>query len=199
MGVTTAMKETETTVPRRPRKGTAVQAFLGLTDAPEVSRSTRQKIAHSILTRRGKTNTEKVIELLNEALASTVVGILRYKHHYFMTGEISARRERATFFRHVTDEQAHADQLAERIEQLGGQALVPFERLLNRSHAEQVEWNSLAEMIMADLVAEQSAIHNYRKLIVSVGDDDQTTRQVLERILAQEEAHAENLVGLLRD
>lgn len=199
MGVTTAMKETETTVPRRPRKGTAVQAFLGLTDAPEVSRSTRQKIAHSILTRRGKTNTEKVIELLNEALASTVVGILRYKHHYFMTGEISARRERATFFRHVTDEQAHADQLAERIEQLGGQALVPFERLLNRSHPEQVEWNSLAEMIMADLVAEQSAIHNYRKLIVSVGDDDQTSRQVLERILAQEEAHAENLVGLLRD
>ncbi|HRI37009.1 MAG TPA: ferritin-like domain-containing protein [Nitrospira sp.] len=156
-------------------------------------------MAHSILTREGKANTEQVIELLNEALTTTVAGILRYKRHYFMTGEISARRGKATFLRHVTDEQTHADQLAERIEQLGGQALLPFERLLNRSHAEQVEWNSLAEMIMAELVAEQSVIHNYRKLIASVSDDDQTTRQVLERILAQEEAHAEDLAGLLTD
>jgi bacterioferritin len=149
--------------------------------------------------REDKAKRETVIGLLNTALATAIICILRHKHHYFMTSRISARRVKATLLQHVTEEQAHADQLAERIDQLGGQALLPFERLQSRSSAEQVEGNSLAEMIRADLLAERSAIHNYRAMIASIGADDPTTRQVLGRILVQEEAHAENLASLLRD
>ncbi len=197
--VTTATNEAPMTVRRRSHKASAAHAFPGMMEALDSSFSTRRVVETNTTTRETTTTTEIVIGLLNEALATAVVGILRYKHHYFMAGGISARRGRATFLKHVTDEQAHADQLAERIEQLGGKALLPFERLLNRSHAEQVDGNSLAEMITADLFAEQSAIHNYRKLIASVGDDDQTTKQVLERILQQKDAHAKNLAGLLRE
>jgi bacterioferritin len=99
----------------------------------------------------------------------------------------------------VAEEQAHADQLAERIVQLGGKAVFPLEWLLNRNHAEHVEEDSLAEMITADLFAEQSAIHNYRAMIATIGSDDPKTRQVLEHILMEEEAHAENLAGLVKD
>lgn len=106
---------------------------------------------------------------------------------------------RAKFLQDVTKEQAHADQLAERIVQLGGKAVLPFERLINQSDAEHVEEDSLAEMITSALHAERCAIHNDRNMIASVGTDDPTTRQALERILVQEEAHAESLVSLLID
>jgi len=145
-----------------------------------------------------KPNAETVVRLLNEALATEVICILRYKRHYFMTAGVSARHVKAKFLQHVAEEQAHADQLAERIVQLGGKPDLSQERLLNRSHAEHVEGDSLAEMITADLVAEQISIDSYHAMIASIGDDDPTTRQVLERILAQEEAHAENLASLMR-
>jgi len=146
-----------------------------------------------------KANAVTVIRLLNEALATEVICILRYKRHYFMTAGIGARFAKAKFLQHVTEEQAHADQLAERIVQLGGKPELSHERLLSRSHAEHVEGDSLAEMITADLVAERTSIASYRAVIASIGDDDPTTCQVLERILAQEEAHAENLASLVRD
>ena len=146
-----------------------------------------------------KSNAETVVRLLNEALAAEVICILRYKHHYFMTAGISARHVKAKFLQYVAEEQAHADQLAERITQLGGKPDLSLERLLNRSDAEYVEGESLVEMITADLVAERISIDSYRAMIASIGDDDPTTRQVLERILAQEEVHAENLAGLVRD
>jgi bacterioferritin len=145
-----------------------------------------------------KANTETVIRLLNEALATEIICILRYKRHYFMTAGISSRRVKAKFLQHVTEEQAHADQLAERLVQLGGKLDLSSERLLSRSHAEHVEGDSLVKMITADLIAERIAIESYRDMIASIGPDDPTTRQVLERILAQEEAHAENLASLLR-
>ena len=144
-------------------------------------------------------NAETVVRLLNEALAVEVICILRYKRHYFMTAGVSARHVKAKFLQHVAEEQAHADQLTERITQLGGKPDLSLERLLNRSHAEYVEGDSLAEMITADLVAERISIDSYRAMIASIGDDDPTTRQIVEWILAQEEAHAENLAGLLRD
>ncbi len=144
-------------------------------------------------------NAETVVKLLNEALATEVICILRYKRHYFMTAGVSGWRVKAKFLQYVAEEQVHADLLAERIVQLGGKPELSPERLLNRSHAEHVEGDSLAEMITADLVAERISIDSYRAMIVSIGDDDPTTRQVLERIPAQEEAHAENLAGLLRD
>jgi bacterioferritin len=175
------------------------QRLLDLTDFPSESRRVQQEVNHHVRAGESNLNTEIVIRLLNEALGMAVISILRYKRRYFMTAEIRPRWVETMLLQHVADVQAYADQLAERIEQLGGQALLPFERLPKRSHGEQVERSSLAEIIMADLFAEQRAIHNYRKLIASVGNDDQRTRQVLERILAQEEAHADNLVGLLRD
>jgi bacterioferritin len=145
-----------------------------------------------------KANAETVIRLLNEALATKVICILRYKRHYFMTAGIGACFAKAKFLQHVTEEQAHADQLTERITQLGGKPELSHERLLSRSHAEHVEGDSLAEMITADLAAERTSIDRYRAMIASIGDDDSTTCQVLKRILAQEEAHAENLASLAR-
>ena len=144
-------------------------------------------------------NAETVVRLLNEALAVEVICILRYQRHYFMTAGISGRSVKAKFLQHVAEEQAHADQLTERITQLGGKPDLSPERLLHRSHAEHVEGDSLVEMITADLVAEQISIDSYRAMIDSIGNDDPTTRQVLERILAQEEAHEESLASLLRD
>jgi bacterioferritin len=146
-----------------------------------------------------KPNAETVVRLLNEALATEVICILRYKRHYFMTAGVSARHVKVKFLQYVAEEQAHADHLAERIVQLGGKPDLSTERLLNRSHAEHVEGDSLAEMITADLVHERISIDSYRAMIASIGDDDPTTRQVLERILAQEEVHAENLASLVRD
>lgn len=146
-----------------------------------------------------KANAETVIRLLNDALATEIICILRYKRHYFMTAGINSRHVKAKFFQHVIEEQAHADQLAERIVQLGGKLDLSPERLLNRSHAEHIEGDSLVEMVTADLIAERIEIDGYRGMIASIGADDPMTRQVLERILAQEEDHAENLAGLLRD
>ncbi len=146
-----------------------------------------------------KGNRKTVIRLLNEALATEVICILRYKRHYFMTAGISARHVKARFLQHVTEERAHADQLVERIAQLGGKPELSPERLLIRSHAEDVEGESLVEMIRADLLDERIAIESYRAMIAAIGSDDPTTQQVLARILAQEEAHAESLVGLLRE
>ena len=196
---TTAMSKSATTMPCRPRKHIVAQAFHGMTDAPGVSNSVRQGTEDSMTTRQAKADTENLIRLLNEALATEISCILRYKRHYCMTTKISARGMKATFLQRVTEKQHHADQLAKRIVQLGGEAILPFERLLNRSHAEYVEGDSLEEMTAANLLTERGAIQNYRKMISSVGADDPTTRRILERILAQKEAYAENLVSLVRD
>lgn len=146
-----------------------------------------------------KSNAETVIKLLNDALATEIICILRYKRHYFMTAGVNAHPVKAKFLQHVAEERAHADQLAERIVQLGGKLELYLVSLLNRSHAEYAEGDSLPEMIMADLTAERIAIEDYRTMIASIGADDPTTIQVLERILAEEEAHADSLAYLLRD
>lgn len=158
-----------------------------------------QRVENGSMTSGDKANMEPVIRLLNEALATEIICILRYKRHYYMIAGISARRTKAKFLQHVTEERAHADQLAERIVQLGGEPVLSLERLLNWSHAEHVEGDSLAEMITADLLAERISIDSYRAMLAAIGGDDPRTRQVLERILAQEEAHAESLSSLLRD
>ena len=140
-----------------------------------------------------------MIKLLNEALATEIICILLYKRHYFMTAGISARRAKTKFLQHVAEEQAHADQLAERIVQLGGELDLPAAHRLNRNRAEHIEGDSVEEMITADLIAERIAIDSYRDMIAAIDADDPTTRQVMERILAQEEEHAEALADLLRD
>jgi bacterioferritin len=172
---------------------------VGLTAVRNAPRPARQEGKGGTTTREDKANRETVIGLLNTALATKVTCILRYKRHYAMTTEISARRVHAKLLQHMTEEQAYADHLAERIVQLGGEPVLSLEQILNRNDAEPVEGDSLAEMIMADLHAELNAIHNYENLIASVGASDPATRQLLEWILVEEASHAENLASLLKD
>jgi bacterioferritin len=140
-----------------------------------------------------------VLELLNNALATEIVCVLRYRRHHFMAGGIHSKSVADEFLVHSNQEQGHADQLAERIVQLGGEPDFSPSRLVSRSHAEYVEGTTLLDMIKEDLVAERIAIDSYRVIILYIGDDDPTTRRLLESILAVEEEHADELSDLLHD
>ena len=142
---------------------------------------------------------DQAIDALNEALATEIVCVLRYKRHYFMASGINAQSVAQEFLQHANEEQAHADQIAHRIVQLGGAPNLSPEGLLTRSHAEYVEGDSLIGMIKEDLVAERIAIDSYREMIAYLGADDPTTRRMLEGILAMEEEHADDLVSLLEE
>src|SRR6187399_883362 len=140
-----------------------------------------------------------VVELLQTALATELVCVLRYKRHYFVTHGIRAKFVAAEFLEHAAEEQAHADKIAERIIQLGEDPDLNPATLLSRSHAEYDEATSLRAMLEADLFAERIAIESYREMIDFLGQRDPTSRRMLESILAQEEEHAEDLVDLLED
>jgi len=142
---------------------------------------------------------ETVLKLLNEALATEIVCVLRYKRHYFMAEGIAADAVKAEFLQHANEEQQHADQIAARIVQLNGEPNLNPEGLTSRSHAEYVEGEDLIDMIKEDLVAERIAIDSYREMINYIGDKDTTTKRMLEGILAMEEEHADDLVGLLEE
>jgi len=176
-----------------------VKEALGLTDVKTLRDRARQGIEDGAMTSGYKANAETVIKLLNDALATEIVCVLRYKRHYFMATGISSLSVKGEFLQHATEEQAHADQLAERIVQLGGEPNLSPEGMLNRSHSEYVEGDTLVEMITENLIAERIAIESYREMVAYVGTADSTTRRLLERILAQEEEHAEDLAGLLND
>lgn len=168
-----------------------------LTDIQTLRERARKHIEQGAVTEGYTADRETVIKLLNEALATEIVCVLRYKRHYFMANGIHAESVAAEFLEHATDEQAHADQIAARIVQLGGAPNFNPEGLLTRSHAEYVEGNTLTEMIKEDLVAERIAIDSYRDMIRYFGNDDPTSRRMLEGILAVEEEHADDLVSLL--
>ncbi len=140
-----------------------------------------------------------IVELLNTALATEIVCVLRYKRHYYATHGIRAKFVAAEFLEHADEEQKHADQIAERIVQLGEDPDLNPATLLSRAHSEYDEATSLRQMLEADLVAERIAIESYREMITFIGQRDPTTRRLLESILAQEEEHAEDLVDLLED
>lgn len=140
-----------------------------------------------------------VIDLLNTALATEIVCVLRYKRHYFMAQGINAKSVAAEFLEHANEEQNHADMLAARIVQLGGEPDLTPDTLSRRSHSEYVEGDDLLSMIQEDLVAERIAIDSYATMIRYVGDDDPTTRRLLEDILASEEEHADDLSTLLKE
>jgi bacterioferritin len=188
-----------TTAARTPQMEGIVKEAIGLTDVKTLRARARQGIEDGAMTSGYKAKAETVIKLLNEALATEIVCVLRYKRHYFMATGISSLSVKGEFLQHATEEQAHADQLAERIVQLGGEPNLSPEGMLNRSHSEYVEGDSLVEMITEDLIAERIAIDSYREMVTYVGTDDSTTRQLLERILAQEEEHAEDLASLLKE
>ncbi len=168
-----------------------------LTDVKTLRERARQHIENGAVTAGYTADRETVIKVLNEALATEIVCVLRYRRHYFMASGIHAEGVAAEFLQHSNEEQGHADQIAQRIVQLGGEPDFNPEGLLTRSHAEYVEGATLTEMIKEDLVAERIAIDSYREMIVYFGNDDPTSRRMLEGILAVEEEHADDLVSLL--
>ena len=138
-----------------------------------------------------------MIKLLNEALATEIVCVLRYKRHYFMAAGIHAAPVAAEFLEHANEEMLHADRIAERIIQLRGEPNFSPDGLAARSHAEYVEGGTLRDMIKEDLIAERIAIESYREMVGYLAEQDPTTRRMLEEILASEEEHAEDLSSLL--
>lgn len=173
------------------------QAFL--TDVKTLRERARQHIERGAVTDSYQGDRDTVVKLLNEALATEIVCILRYKRHYFTASGINAQQVAAEFLEHANEEQLHADMLAARIVQLGGDPNFSPEGLLSRSHAEYDDSPELHAMIKEDLVAERIAIDSYREMIAYLDKNDPTTRRMLEEILAQEEEHANDLAGLLQE
>jgi bacterioferritin len=170
-----------------------------LTDVQELRRRARQHIDEGAVTDAYRADRDTVIKILNEALATEIVCVLRYKRHYFMAQGIHSDPIAQEFLTHANEEQGHADQIAGRIVQLGGSPNFNPEGLLSRSHSEYVEGLTLVDMIKEDLVAERVAIDSYTEMIRYLGDDDYTTRRMLETILAVEEEHADDLANFLAD
>jgi len=173
------------------------QSFL--TDVKTLRARARKHIQEGAVTPGYRADVKTVIKILNEALATEIICVLRYRRHHFMATGIHAQSVAMEFLEHANEEQAHADQIAERIVQLGGAPDFSPNSLTARSHAEYVEGGSLVEMIREDLVAERIAIDSYAEMIRYVNNDDPTTRRMLESILAMEEKHADDLVTLLEE
>ncbi|RPE81508.1 ferritin-like domain-containing protein [Vulcaniibacterium tengchongense] len=166
-------------------------------DIQAIRERARKHIEEGAITDSYTAERETVIRLLNEALATELVCVLRYKRHYFMAKGLMADAIKAEFLEHANDEQAHADRIAERIVQLGGEPDMNPAVLASRSHAEYVEGHDLRDMVKEDLVAERIAIDSYRAIIDYIGDRDTTTKRMMEDILAQEEEHADELADML--
>jgi bacterioferritin len=170
-----------------------------LTDIKTLRARARKHIEQGAVTESYRADRKIVIKLLNEALATEIVCVLRYRRHHFMAAGINADSVAAEFLVHANEEQQHADQIAARIVQLQGEPDFNPQGLLSRSHAEYVEGEGLIDMIKEDLVAERIAIDSYREMIEYIGDKDTTTTRMMESILAMEEEHADDLVGMLEE
>ncbi len=169
-----------------------------LSDVKTLRERARQHIEKgAIVDGEYRADARQVCDILNEALATELVCVLRYRRHYYMAKGVLAQPIKAEFLEHSQEEQEHADQIAERIVQLGGEPNFSPEGLSGRSHAEYVEGTTLIDMIKEDLVAERIAIESYTEIVRFLGDRDPTTRRVMESILAKEEEHADELNDLL--
>ncbi len=185
-------------VAKKKRSGPgSVSAGDFLSDVKELRRRARQHIKDGAVTAGYGADREKVIAVLNEALATEIVCVLRYKRHYFMATGIHANAVAQEFAEHAAEEQGHADRIAGRITQLGGEPNFNPEGLATRSHSQYVEGESLEDMIREDLVAERIAIESYGEIVRFLGERDITTRRMIEEILANEEEHADDLKDLL--
>ncbi|PTU32298.1 ferritin-like domain-containing protein [Stenotrophobium rhamnosiphilum] len=170
-----------------------------LTDIKTIREQARRNIEEGAVTSGYSANREVVIKQLNDALATEIVCVLRYRRHHFMARGIHAQAIAAEFLVHSNEEQGHADMIAERIVQLGGDPDFSPESLTVRSHAEYIAATNLSDMIKENLIAERIAIDSYRELIQYIGTEDPTTSQMLKGILAVEEKHADELADLLVD
>src|SRR5499426_3371149 len=166
-------------------------------DMTEIRRKARQHLDEGAVTQNYKGKVEDSIALLNHAVATEIVCILRYKFHAICAAGISSEAVKEEFAQHATDEEQHLDLLAERINQLGGKPNLNPEGITSRAASQYVEGDNLVEMIKEDLVAERVAIETYRDMVRYFGEKDPTTRLLMERILAQEEEHANDMHDLL--
>ena len=168
-----------------------------LTDIKTLRERARAEIDKGPVTEAYGADLDRVIEVCNEALATEIVCVLRYKRHYYTASGIHSEPVASEFLEHAADEQRHADRLAERIAQLGGSPDFDPARLSARSHTEYDASPDLVEMIKEDLVAERIAIASYTEIAQWIGDGDPTTRRLFEELLADEEDHADDLKSLL--
>jgi bacterioferritin len=168
-----------------------------LTDIKTLRERARKHIENGAVTEGYRADRETVIRLLNEGLATEIVCVLRYKLHYYMAQGIHSQAVAAEFLEHANEEQGHADQLAARIIQLGGKPNMNPEGLTSRSHSEYKEAGTLVEMIKENLIAERIAIESYSEMARYFGDNDPTSKRMIEGILANEEEHADDLASLL--
>jgi len=167
------------------------------TDLAAIRQRAREKMSEGAVTGAYLADRQQVISVLNEVLATEIVCILRYKNHYFMASGINAQPVAAEFLQHANEEQMHTDWVAQRITQLGGVPNFSPEGLATRSHAQYAEGETLESMIQEDLVAERIAIETYSEIVRWLGNDDPTTRRMIEDILKMEEEHADDLASLL--
>lgn len=177
------------------KAGSAQAPFL--TDVATLRKRAREHLEEGAVTSNYGLDADAVVKVLNAALATEIVCVLRYKRHYYMAKGIHSESVKSEFLEHATEEQAHADRIAERIVQLGGDPDFNPEGLVSRAHSQYDESEELRQMLREDLVAERIAIESYREIAQWLGDRDSTTRKMIEEILASEEEHADDLVSLL--
>lgn len=166
-------------------------------DMEAIQKRAREKMMDGAVTSAYKADREQVIDVLNEVLATEIVCILRYRNHYYAASGIHAEPVAAEFLEHAEEEQQHADWVSVRISQLGGTPNWSPEGLASRAHAQYSEGETLVDMIKEDLIAERIAVETYSEMVRWLGDDDPTTRRIIEDILKDEEEHADDLVGML--
>src|SRR5690242_4796677 len=166
-------------------------------DVESIRKRAMQKIEDGAVTQAYKGDVKRTIEILNEALATEIVCVLRYMHHYFMATGVHGMSVRDEFKEHADAEREHADKIADRIQQLGGKPDFNPKSLLERSASQYVEGSNLAEMVKEDLIAERIVIEVYTEMIRYFGDNDPTTRILIDEILRDEEEHASDLSDLL--
>lgn len=172
-----------------------MEAFVS--DIKNIQKRAREHISEGAVTINNEQSHEQVVKVLNETLATELVCVLRYKHHYYMAQGLNAEAVKAEFLQHATEEQGHADAIAARITQLNGEPDLNPDTLTKRSHSQYDHETDLVAMIKEDLVAERIAIETYLEIVRWMGEEDPTSRRLIERILEKEEEHAEDLVNLL--
>lgn len=169
------------------------------TDVAALRARAREHIDEGAVTASYGADRNTVLKMLNDALATEIICVLRYRRHYFMAKGLESKSIADEFLVHSNQEQGHADQIADRIVQLGGAPDFSPQTLTSRSHAEYVEGKNLVDMIKENLVAERIAIDSYRAMVQYLDTGDSTTRRLLEEILQVEEEHADELLDLLQD
>ncbi|MGE3541247.1 MAG: bacterioferritin [Candidatus Tectimicrobiota bacterium] len=168
-----------------------------LKDIEEIRSRARQHIQDGAITKDYTLDRSQAVTILNEALATELVCVLRYKFHYFMASGIHSVAVADEFLEHAKEEQDHADRIAQRIKQLGGTPQMNPAVIAQTSHSEYREGTSLADMLREDLIAERIAIETYREIVRYFGEADPTSRLMMEAILAKEEEHADELADIL--